>query len=198
MFTYTSTKTTKRTTTPVRETILSELFDELDQLEEKLEDQRRFKKNKEYFLRRPNLVKFYYYLREEDVKHDTTTGMKKTFKGHPKISVCLLYDLKNNIACRGMSICHYEYDNFEREDGRDWAEDRAIMAYETEETTEKIENITLTNFSNKIKNQLLDYLEHNLGEYNVFKSQYSPKHLTGYEHLLINKAVNRYISKEKE
>jgi hypothetical protein len=96
----------------------------IEQLETKLEEQIIFKHNKEFLYTNCNRIKrrFYHY---------------RDKNKHPRITVCILYDLKEGIACRGLSLCSF-VDPTNKENGRDRAEDRAIQAYESMEDSERI------------------------------------------------------------
>lgn len=104
-----------------------ELFtaaNEIEKLQNDLEEQIRYKRNKEYLYTNCNRIKkrFYHYRDEHN---------------HPRITVCVLYDLKERIACRGISMCSF-VDPTNKENGRDRAEDRAIEAYITMDNSERI------------------------------------------------------------
>lgn len=104
-----------------------ELFtaaNEIEKLQNDLEEQIRYKRNKEYLYTNCNRIKkrFYHYRDEHN---------------HPRITVCVLYDLKEKIACRGISMCSF-VDPTNKENGRDRAEDRAIEAYITMDNSERI------------------------------------------------------------
>jgi len=78
-----------------------------------LAEQIKFKRNKEYIYNK-NLKKIFYYFRD---------GLNR-----PIVTVCVLYDKHKNICCRGISICS-ENDIINKENGRDYAEDRAVQAH---------------------------------------------------------------------
>lgn len=104
-----------------------ELFsavNEIKELQNALEEQIRYKRNKEYLYTNCNRIKrrFYHYRDEHN---------------HPRITVCVLYDLKEKIACRGISLCSF-LDPTNKENGRDRAEDRVIEAYITMDNSEPI------------------------------------------------------------
>ena len=104
-----------------------ELFtaaNEIEKLQNDLEEQIRYKRNKEYLYTNCNRIKkrFYHYRDEHN---------------HPRITVCVLYDLKEKIVCRGISMCSF-VDPTNKENGRDRAEDRAIEAYITMDNSERI------------------------------------------------------------
>jgi len=100
------------------------VINEIKKLQTDLEKQIRYKRNKEYLYTNCNRIKkrFYHYRDEHN---------------HPRITVCILYDLKEKIACRGISICSF-VDPTDKENGRDRAEDRAIEAYITMDNSERI------------------------------------------------------------
>lgn len=100
-------------------------FEELitnELLRKELENQIQYKKNKEFLYVNCNRVKrrFYHYRTRDAV---------------PVITICTLYDLKEKVTCRGISICSLS-DTINKEVGRDYAEDRAIEAYIAKETTQ--------------------------------------------------------------
>ena len=96
----------------------------INQLEDHLEEQIRYKRNKEYLYTNCNRIKkrFYHY---------------RDKNKHPRITICILYDLKDKIASRGVSLCSFA-DQTEKENGRDRAEDRAIKANKFQVSSERI------------------------------------------------------------
>jgi len=88
------------------------------------DNQIRYKRNKEFLYTNCNKIKrrFYHYRDESNF---------------PRITVCVLYNEQENLACRGISICSF-LDSPVKEDGRDISEDRAINAYQTLQDTEPI------------------------------------------------------------
>lgn len=108
-----------------------ELFAAVNQiksLQNELDEQIRYKHNKEYLYTNCNRIKkrFYHYRDEHN---------------HPRITVCVLYDLKERIACRGISLCSF-IDPTNKENGRDRAEDRAIESYVILDNLEPIVQFT--------------------------------------------------------
>lgn len=96
----------------------------IDLLENRLDEQILYTHNKEYLYTNCNRIKrrFYHY-RDENK--------------HPRITICVLYDIKDQIACRGISMCSLIEQPI-KEDGRDRAENRAIAAYKTQLSSEPI------------------------------------------------------------
>lgn len=103
---------------------LTNLIEVNIQLEEQLEEQIQCKRNKEFFYTNINKIKRrFYHFRDKN--------------NHPRITVCTVYDTKENIACRGISLCSF-MDQTNKENGRDRAEDRALKAYKTAQSSEPI------------------------------------------------------------
>jgi len=100
-----------------------ELYNILDQTGDQLENQIRYKKNKEFLYNNSNNIKrrFYHY---------------RDKNKHPKITVCILQDKFGDYS-RGVSLCSFK-DQPIKEDGRDRAEDRAIRALKTKTSTEHV------------------------------------------------------------
>lgn len=112
-------------------------------LEIVLAEQILYKRNKEFLYTNCNTIKrrFYHY---------------RDKNKHPRITVCVLHDLKNDIYCRGISLCSFK-DQPVKEDGRDRAEDRAIQAFKNERTLERITrqeaialSLSIPNFAKEI------------------------------------------------
>ena len=112
-----------------------ELIGSYERLKEKLEDVRRFKKNKD-FLYTNRFKRRFYYFRDMD--------------NHPRITVCVIQDPKSKIYCRGLSLCSF-MDATEKEFGRDAAEDRAIKAFKTQKHSEKITRYETKDIINSIQ-----------------------------------------------
>jgi hypothetical protein len=95
-----------------------------EKLQKELENQIQYKKNKEFLYVNCNRIKrrFYHYRTKDAV---------------PVITICTLYDLKEKVTCRGISICSL-VDMVNKEIGRNYAENRAIKAHLSKETTQQI------------------------------------------------------------
>jgi len=98
----------------LQDAYIENLHEIILQLTKKLDNQVQFKKNKE-FIKDKNIKTLFYYFRDE--------------QNCPIVTVCLLHFPKENIFCRGLSIC-CPLDNINKEDGRDIAENRAIQAFQ--------------------------------------------------------------------
>lgn len=139
------------------------VFDDLSEVEL----QRKYKKNKEFLLQNSNNIKRrFYHCRD--------------IENHPKVTVCVLYDLKLNIFCRGISICNY-LESPRKEFGRDSAEDRAILAYKTKKSDLSIRPEVQDYLDSFI--ELLDIQEQeqelyefsNKSEYNITPTKFEKK-----------------------
>ena len=191
---FTST-TIKRTIYKNRETFLERTFretnevldmiDQNEQLEKDLNEQIRFKHNREYLYTNCNRIKrrFYHY---------------RDKNNHPRITVCILYDLKDKTASRGISLCSF-LDTTCKEFGRDHAEDRAIEAYRTMMSSEPIvqqfiikdklvDNTTITLKVDKIIKSVEDFDEEIKEK---FKSAFDVK-LTAFEKRLFALTDNNF------
>lgn len=123
---------------------------------EKIDNQTQYKRNK-LFIHRNNIYRTFYYFRDEN--------------NYPIVTICLLYFPKENILCRGLSICSPR-DSVSKEEGRDISEDRAIKAFREEK------NIDLIRRKSIIK-LLKDIIDRNpkdckvLDKSHLFKGQYN-------------------------
>jgi len=115
-----------------------------------------YKRNRE-FIYTNNLIRRFYHYRDH---------LKA-----PRVTVCVLYDPREKMYHRGISICSY-LDIVNKEEGRDIAEDRAIKALKTKMTNSEIDrtnvlllleelydfdfkykvdyNVTITNFEKRL------------------------------------------------
>jgi hypothetical protein len=91
-------------------------------LKNNVELQKRYKKNKEFIYTNHIERRFYYHRDKSDA---------------PRITICIIHDLKQKMYHRGISICSY-LDIVNKEDGRDIAEDRAINAMRSKISKEEI------------------------------------------------------------
>lgn len=91
-------------------------------LKNDVELQKRYKKNKEFIYTNHLERRFYYHRDKSDA---------------PRITICIIHDLKQKMYHRGISICSY-LDIVNKEDGRDIAEDRAVKAMKLKTSTEEI------------------------------------------------------------
>lgn len=96
--------------------------EKVNDLETSLEDQIKYKKNKDFLYANRFKRRFYYY-RDED--------------RHPRVTICVICDPTEKIYCRGISLCSF-MDHVNKENGRDMAEDRAIKAFKSKTTSEEI------------------------------------------------------------
>lgn len=114
-----------------------DLINQKMQLETELDLQIYYKKNKEFLYSNMNKLKrrFYHY---------------RDANNFPRVTVCILYNQAENIACRGLSICSF-MDAPVKEDGRDRSEDRAIIAYKEKESSEFI--VRMKEYPNVIQNE---------------------------------------------
>ncbi len=98
-----------------------ELLKAMNQTDSNLEDQIKFKKNKEFLYSNCNTIKrrFYHY---------------RDANKHPRITICVLYDIKSNKYSRGISLCSF-LDQPIKAYGRDNAEDRAIKALRSQKSS---------------------------------------------------------------
>ena len=109
----------------------NEMFDivgEFQKIQTKLDEQIQFKKNKEFLYENRFKSRFYYF---------------RDANKHPRIAICVIYHEKSGVYCRGISLCSFS-DNVEKEYGRDVAEDRAIKAFKTQTTNDKIITFVVT------------------------------------------------------
>jgi hypothetical protein len=143
--------------------ILQELYDDIIELEAELAEIHEFKRNKEIIYKEKLLIK-YYYLRDK--------------LNHPRVTVCLLYDPKTGIGCRGTAVCSYK-EATNKEYGRDLAENRALNAWYLELTSGRIKTETSKNIIDDIKTeyskdeQLPDFIYKQ--EYNVIFLDFEKK-----------------------
>lgn len=141
------------------------LLDQINSLTEQLDLQTIYKKNKEFLYNNCNKIKRrFYYFRDEN--------------NFPRVTVCVLYNIETQTACRGLSLCSFD-DSPVKAEGRDIAEGRAINAYVTMEDSEKIVQYHQTN---EIINSITETKE--LIPF-IYKSQYNME-LTKFEKRLFN------------
>ena len=93
------------------------------ELTEELSMQQLFKESKNYIIDN-RLDRKFYYRRDKD--------------NHPRMTICLLRNPKTNIICRGIALCSYKEDDINKEVGRDLAESRAVLAFQTKDDSELI------------------------------------------------------------
>lgn len=103
------------------EALLIKSQNKLNNQKIKTDLQRRYKKNKE-FIYRNRLIEKIYHIRDS--------------QNAPRITVCILFDPKKNMYCRGVSICS-RLDCVNKEEGRDIAEDRAVQAMKSEKSSRR-------------------------------------------------------------
>jgi hypothetical protein len=103
----------------------------INELEQDVETQIGYKKNKEFlYANCHKLKRRFYHFRDENK--------------HPRITVCVLYNSTTGISSRGISVCSH-MDQTVKEDGRDRAEDRAIKAYRAGKSSERFKRNELKN-----------------------------------------------------
>jgi hypothetical protein len=105
-----------------QEAFIGSLLNANAKLRKEIEIQKNYKKNKE-FIYTNRLERRFYYHRDK--------------LGVPRITVCVIYDSKQEMYHRGISICSY-LDIANKEEGRDIAEDRAINAMRSKISKEEI------------------------------------------------------------
>ena len=136
-----------------------ELYNILVQTGDQLENQIKYKKNKEFLYNNSNNIKrrFYHYRDEHK---------------HPRITVCILLD-KMGVYSRGISICSF-LDQPVKSDGRDRAEDRAIIALKTHNNSGSISRIEAEDVASMIPNFLeeMDQIK-KIYSREIFKSWYN-------------------------
>jgi len=84
-----------------QEVLINKLLQKLSSKEKEIENQRRFKRNKELICRNHLSVRIYHY--RDNI-------------GKPRITVCAIYDKKENKYHRGVSFCSF-LDNVSKESG---------------------------------------------------------------------------------
>jgi len=117
---------------------IKELIKSYLKLKLEVEIQKRYKKNKE-FIYTNHLERRFYYHRDEF--------------GAPRITICIIRDLKQKMYHRGISICSY-LDIVNKEDGKDIAEDRAIKAIKSKTTSEEINRGDIIQMEHDIKTDI--------------------------------------------
>lgn len=122
------------------EQIVEFLKQEYDTLVSKLDDQRQYKKNKEFIAVNKIYERFYYYRDEFDA---------------PRITICVIYDPKKNMYHRGISICSF-LDPVNKEEGRDLAEHRAIRSMKSGLDGNFITRFDAAEVINSCKNDMRD------------------------------------------
>lgn len=105
-----------------QEAIIGSLMNANVKLRKEIERQKRYKKNKEFIYTNRLERRFYYHRDKLEV---------------PRVTVCVIYDSKQKMYHRGISICSY-LDIANKEEGRDIAEDRAINAMRSKISKEEI------------------------------------------------------------
>jgi len=147
-----------------QEVLINKLLQKLSSKEKEIENQRRFKRNKELICRNHLSVRIYHY--RDNI-------------GKPRITVCAIYDKKENKYHRGVSFCSF-LDNVSKESGRDIAEDRAIKAMKTKQNSDKISRAEVYEILNASNNPII-------GE---FKSAYDIE-MTPFEKYLFTSKKKR-------
>jgi len=100
-----------------QEILIRELSEKICKQKKEIENQKRYKRNKEFISRNNFSTRVYYY---------------RDNQNNPRITVYIIYDKKDNKYYRGISFCSFQ-DMVNKEEGRDIAEDRAIKAIKMKE-----------------------------------------------------------------